>query len=72
MGEPDDADLQWRVSSFTQEQGTCVEVAVLPNGHVAVRNSNDRAAGIASFTRAEMTIWIKACKSGEFDDLAEP
>lgn len=68
------AQIQWRTSSFTDSGtsngGTCVEVAALSDGRVAVRNSNHPDAGAVYFTRAEMTAWIKGIKAGEFDDLA--
>ncbi|MGH3830174.1 MAG: DUF397 domain-containing protein [Pseudonocardiaceae bacterium] len=68
------AQLQWRTSSFTDtggsNGGTCVAVAVLSDGRIAVRNSNHPDAGAVLFTRAEMHAWIKGVKSGEFDDLA--
>ncbi|MGH3695488.1 MAG: DUF397 domain-containing protein [Pseudonocardiaceae bacterium] len=68
------AQIQWRMSSFTSSGtgngGTCVEVAGLPDGRIAVRNSNHPDAGVVYFTRAEMDAWIKGVKAGEFDDLA--
>lgn len=63
----------WRKSSFSGGGGTgggnCVEVASLPDGAIAVRNSNRPDAGAITFTAAEMAAWIKGCKAGEFDDL---
>jgi hypothetical protein len=68
------AQLQWRVSSFTSSGtsngGSCVAVATLPDGRIAVRNSNHPDAGAVFFAGAEMHAWIKGIKSGEFDDLA--
>lgn len=61
--------LAWRKSSFSNDQGQCVEVAALDDGRVAVRNSNHPDAGTALFTRAEMAAWIKGCQAGEFNDL---
>ncbi|MDQ4103139.1 MAG: DUF397 domain-containing protein [Actinomycetota bacterium] len=60
---------RWRISSFSGNNGTCVEVAALPNGRIAVRNSNHPRAGVVLFTRAEMKAWINGIKAGEFDDL---
>jgi hypothetical protein len=60
----------WRISSFSGNNGSCVEVAALPDGRIAVRNSNRREAGTVLFTRREMGAWIKGVKVGEFDDLA--
>jgi hypothetical protein len=47
-----------------------VEVAGLPDGHIAVRNSNHPEDGVVLFTRAEMRAWISGVKAGEFDDLS--
>ncbi len=59
----------WRKSSFSGDQGVCVETAPLADGRIAVRNSSHREAGAVFFTRAEMDAWIRGCKAGEFDDL---
>ncbi len=61
----------WRKSSFSNDQGQCVETAALANGTIAVRNSNHTESGVILFTRAEMAAWIKGCQAGEFDDLAQ-
>jgi len=67
------AQLQWRRSSFTEtggsNGGTCVEFAALPDGRIAVRNSNHPDAGTALFTRPQIHTWLQGVKSGEFDDL---
>jgi hypothetical protein len=59
----------WRISSFSGNNGTCVEVAALPDRHIAVRNSTHPHGAVALFTRAEMNHWINGIKAGEFDDL---
>jgi hypothetical protein len=61
--------IQWRISSFSGNNGTCVEVAALPDGHIAVRNSTHPDGAVTLFTRAEMNHWINGIKAGEFDDL---
>ena len=65
-----DSLTKWRTSSFSGNNGTCVEVAALPDGHIAVRNSNHRDDGTILFTPAELSAWISGIKTGEFDDLA--
>jgi Domain of unknown function (DUF397) len=63
------ATLDWRKSSFSGNNGDCVELAPLPDGRIAVRNSNAPDAGTLLFTRAELRAWVRGTKSGEFDDL---
>ena len=61
---------RWRISSFSGNDGNCVEVAELRDGTIAVRNSKHRDTGAVLFTRAEIAAWIAGCKAGEFDDLS--
>jgi len=68
------AQLAWRTSSFTDDgcangDVTCVQTAAMPDGRVAVRNSNATEAGVVLLTRAEMAAWLQGVKAGEFDDL---
>ncbi|WP_344423063.1 DUF397 domain-containing protein [Amycolatopsis minnesotensis] len=67
------ANVTWRKSSYTDDDpgngSTCVEAAALPDGRIAIRNSNHPDAGVTYFTRAEMSAWLKGVKAGEFDDL---
>lgn len=67
---PDLDTAPWRTSSFSADEGACVETALLADGSIAVRNSNDPEADVVFFTRTEMDAWIKGVKAGEFDDLA--
>lgn len=69
MAGAGDTGTRWRKSSFSKQEGQCVEVAALSDGQIAVRNSNRPEAGTVLFTRAEMAAWIKGCQAGEFDDL---
>lgn len=74
MSDPALGHLAWRKSSASgggdNGSGECVEVAALADGRIALRNSNDRAAGALLFTRSEMAAWIAGVKNHEFDDLA--
>lgn len=63
------ATNRWRTSSFSGGNGSCVEVADLPDGRIAVRNSTDPDGPTVLFTRSEMLAWITGVKAGEFDDL---
>jgi hypothetical protein len=72
MSAPIPAGLVWRKSSFSGENGNgggCVEVALLPNGGVAVRDTKDRGLAPHRFTGAEWDAFVAGVRAGEFDRL---
>ena len=60
---------QWRKSQASNPSGCCVEVAELPDGAIAVRNSRDPSGPALVYTRAEIGAFLTGTKNGEFDDL---
>lgn len=60
---------KWRKSSYS-ESDSCVEIAKLPDGRTAVRNSNHPDAGTLTVTPAAMATLIEGVKAGDYDDLA--
>jgi hypothetical protein len=61
--------LSWRKSSHSGETN-CVEMAALPDGNIAVRNSKHPTLGVTIFTRSEIDAFLQGAKAGEFDDMA--
>jgi len=62
-----DDGLTWFKSSLSMGDGQCVEVAHLPGGGMAVRDSKDRSKPAHSYTRDEWLAFIGGAKNGEFD-----
>jgi hypothetical protein len=60
----------WRRSSGCVG-GDCVEVAPLPGGGVAFRNSHDPDGVTLRYTRAEWDAFTDGVRKGEFDDLLD-
>ncbi|MGH3613607.1 MAG: DUF397 domain-containing protein [Pseudonocardia sp.] len=67
-------DARWWTSSFSGSNGSsCVEVAFLPDGGVAVRDTKDRSLSPHRYTAAEWDAFLAGVRAGEFDrpDLHE-
>lgn len=65
---PDLSALSWRKSARSNSSGgNCVEVAELPDGGRAVRDSKDPSGPALKFTAAEWTAFLRGAKDGEFD-----
>ncbi len=60
-------EIQWRKSSYSEQSGNCLEVAVV-EGQVLVRESDDPGV-IVSTTPAKLAAFLAGAKAGEFDDL---
>jgi hypothetical protein len=62
-------DVHWLKSWHSNPNGECVELAVLPDGDIAMRNSRFPAGPVLLYTQAEITAFLAGAKDGEFDHL---
>lgn len=63
--------ITWRKSRYSNPNGNCVELAKLPDGGIAVRNSRHPSGPTLVYTRAELAAFVDGVKKGDFDDLID-
>ena len=59
--------VEWIKSGRSNQSGNCVEVARLPDGGVAVRNSRYPDGPALVYTKSEITAFVAGAKDGDFD-----
>jgi hypothetical protein len=62
-------EVCWQKSWHSNPNGECVELAALPSGEIAMRNSRFPSGPILLYTQAEITAFLAGAKDGEFDHL---
>lgn len=60
-------DARWRTSSYSGANGDCVEVAGLPGGRWAVRDTKDRSRPALTFSPVSWTAFVDGVRDGVFD-----
>ena len=68
-GTPPLSGIRWQKSRRSNSQGACVEMGLLADGGIAVRNSRYPGGPALICTRAEMRALIEGVKEGSLDDL---
>ncbi|MFF3455293.1 DUF397 domain-containing protein [Streptomyces sp. NPDC002730] len=61
--------VTWIKSSHSNATGNCVEMAALPDGNVAVRNSRDPQGPTLVYTREEIAAFVAGARAGDFDSM---
>jgi hypothetical protein len=70
MPVPNLGGLAWRTSSFSGSGGAssgCVEVAPLPDGDIAVRDTKDRSRAPHRHSAPAWSAFLAGIRAGEFD-----
>ena len=62
-------DAEWQSSQHGDRRAAHVEMAVLPGGSIAMRNSRHPGGPALIYTHAEIEAFIAGAKDGDFDDL---
>jgi hypothetical protein len=60
--------IEFRKSTFSINNGECVEVGFIEDGvrHVMVRDSKHRGGAVLRFTQPEWDAFVKGVRAGEF------
>ncbi|MGH3871944.1 MAG: DUF397 domain-containing protein [Pseudonocardiaceae bacterium] len=66
MAAPDLAAARWRTSSFSGNNGSCVEVADLDGGYHAVRDSKHPAGPALTFPAVGWAAFTTGVRAGQF------
>jgi len=60
-------DATWRKSSYSSNNGSCVEVRRLPAAAVEVRDTKDRGGPSLTFSAESWQAFVASVHNGEFD-----
>ncbi|MEV0025181.1 DUF397 domain-containing protein [Streptomyces atroolivaceus] len=62
--------VEWRKSHHSNPSGNCVEMALLPGGAVAVRNSRYPEGPALVYTADEVRAFLAGVRDGDFDSMS--
>ena len=62
-------EADWQASRHGDPQESRVELALLPGGDIAMRNSRQPGGPALIYSHAEIEAFIAGAKDGDFDDL---
>jgi hypothetical protein len=61
--------VEWKKSHHSNPSGNCVEMALLPGGAVAVRNSRHPEGPALVYTGDEVRAFLAGVRDGDFDTM---
>ena len=61
----------WQKSARSNPSGNCVEMAGLPDGGIAIRNSRDPQGPALIYTVDEIAAFIGGARDGDFDKFIQ-
>jgi hypothetical protein len=61
--------VRWQKSGRSNPSGNCVELAELPGGGVAMRNSRDPGGPVLVYTVDEIVAFLLGVRDGDFDNF---
>jgi hypothetical protein len=64
-------EVTWRKSRRSNADGNCVELAVLPDGRVGIRNSRFPDGPALVVERDGVSAFVAGAQAGEFDALTD-
>ncbi|MEU4790663.1 DUF397 domain-containing protein [Micromonospora tulbaghiae] len=64
--------MRWLKSRRSNPSGNCVELAELPGGGIAVRNSRHPEGPALIYTADEIAAFVLGARDGDFDHLIPP
>ncbi|MBB6170578.1 hypothetical protein HNR23_000638 [Nocardiopsis mwathae] len=62
-------NISWQKSQRSNSRGSCVEMARLADGRIAMRNSNFPEGPALVYTQPEIDALILGAKDGDFDNF---
>jgi hypothetical protein len=62
-----ESSVRWVKTSFSYASANCVEIAVLSDAIIGVRDSKDASGPVLQFSGAEWQAFLGGVKNGEFD-----
>ena len=71
VSDAERATLVWVKARASSSYGQCVQIASVPDGRVAMRDSKDPDGPILLYARAEFKAFLDGALKGDFDGIGQ-